>query len=60
MKRYKVIDIHGNDRIAENQLNTLLDDGWEIVCSLGDLRIILRNFDDDGNCHQENMRRMEQ
>jgi hypothetical protein len=47
--KYRIFDLHGNDMVAETQLNTLLCQGWKVVCSLGETRIILRNFDDEGN-----------
>jgi hypothetical protein len=48
-KKYCIFDLHGDIKVAQSQLDELLKQGWEVVCSLGSERIILRNFDDDNN-----------
>lgn len=53
MKQYMVVDIYGTTEGMSKQLNDYLSKGWQVVGTLQERRVILRNFDDAGHVRQE-------
>ena len=50
MKSYRVLDLAGPDTLGvETELNRFLQLGWTVVCVLSPGRVLLRNWDDEGN-----------